>query len=372
MAKIIVEERDDYSLELTLKYFRDEDIQKIKQIRGRKWIPDDRVWTIPYTKETLEQLFQKFARDQIQLSSQLKQVREWLDGWVKKSALNRENIIETQAVDLHQFNPQQERKMKELLTLRGYSPKTIKAYLGHVRRYAEESNKDEKVNLQAYSLLLISRGYSHAYVNQCISALQFYWKNVCGHMETTGYIRPKKESKLPDVLSLNEVKQILSQVDNIKHRAILYLTYSSGLRVGEVVRLTLSDIDEERRIVKVRQGKGRKDRFTILSEAAFMVLQEYMKVHTFEKWLFPGQPEGSHLTERSVQKVFTQALQRSGITKKVSIHVLRHSFATHLLEAGTDLRYIQELLGHQSSRTTERYTHVSVKDARRIKSPLDY
>lgn len=219
---------------------------------------------------------------------------------------------------------------------------------------------------------LLHRGYSHSYVNQCISALQFFMKNVFGQIETAGYIRPKKETKLPDVLTLEEVKRILSHVENIKHKAILYLTYSSGLRVGEVVRLKLPDVDVERRIVKVRQGKGRKDRFTILSDAAYQLLQKYIELHKPEKWLFPGQTAGSHLNERSVQKMFEQVLSRSGIKKKVSIHVLRHSFATHLLEGGTDLRYIQELLGHQSSRTTERYTHVTVKDARRIKSPLDY
>lgn len=195
---------------------------------------------------------------------------------------------------------------------------------------------------------------------------------ICGYSEATGFIRPKKESKLPDVLSLSEVKQILAQVQNMKHRAILYITYSSGLRVGEVVQLTTSDIDADRGIIKVRQGKGRKDRFTILSNTAYQLLQQYIDLYKPEKWLFPGQSLGSHLRERSVQKVFEQAVRRSKIVKKVSIHVLIHSFATRLLEGGTDLRYIQELLGHQSSRTTERYTHVSVKDARRIKSPLDY
>lgn len=171
---------------------------------------------------------------------------------------------------------------------------------------------------------------------------------------------------------MEEVKKVLAQVQNIKHKAILYLTYSSGLRIGEVVRLKPEDIDQERSIVKVRQGKGRKDRFTILSETAYTMLKEYTNLTHPQKWLFPGQTSGSHLTERSVQKVFEQAVQRSSLSRKVSVHVLRHSFATHLLEAGTDLRYIQELLGHQSSKTTERYTHVTVKDARRIKSPLDY
>ncbi|XEC97295.1 tyrosine-type recombinase/integrase [Paenibacillus tarimensis] len=165
--------------------------------------------------------------------------------------------------------------------------------------------------------------------------------------------------------------QILKAIHNLKHKAILYLTYSSGLRVGEVVRLKLQDIDQGRKTLYIRQGKGRKDRLTLLSDTAFKVVQDYLKEEKPGVWLFPGQTEGRHLTERSVQKVFEQALVSSGVKKKVSVHSLRHSFATHLLEGGIDIRYIQELLGHQSSRTTERYTHVSIKDVRRIKSPLE-
>ncbi|WP_255223042.1 MULTISPECIES: tyrosine-type recombinase/integrase [Paenibacillus] len=173
------------------------------------------------------------------------------------------------------------------------------------------------------------------------------------------------------MLTLEEIRRVLEHVHNLKHKAILYLTYSSGLRVSEVVRLRLEEIDAERYLVKVRQAKGRKDRYTILSQSALDVLREYIKQHTPQKWLFPGQATGKHITERTVQKVFEQALLQSNLQKKASLHTLRHSFATHLLEAGTDLRYIQELLGHESSRTTERYTHVTLKDARRIRSPLD-
>ncbi|WP_206105463.1 tyrosine-type recombinase/integrase [Paenibacillus thalictri] len=159
---------------------------------------------------------------------------------------------------------------------------------------------------------------------------------------------------------------ILKAVQNLKHRAILYLVYSSGLRVGEVVRLHLQDLDPERKTLLIRQGKGRKDRLTFLSEAAFRIVKAYCRHEKPEIWLFFGQTKGRHLSERSVQKIFEHALKLSGVAKKVSVYALRHSFATHLLEQG----YIQELLGYQSSRTTERYTHVSVKDVRRIQSPL--
>ncbi|WP_246369901.1 tyrosine-type recombinase/integrase [Saccharibacillus deserti] len=225
--------------------------------------------------------------------------------------------------------------------------------------------------VQKYALDLLEKGLSHAYVNQAISALKFYFRYVLKSPKSNGYVRPKKESKLPDVLSLGEVVRLLKSVENPKHKAILYLTYTSGLRVSEVVRLRPEDCDGERHTVKVRQGKGRKDRQTLLSEAAANVLDRYIDQAKPTTWLFPGQREGRHLTERSAQKVFEKALRQTGIRKEVSIHSLRHSFATHLLENGIDLRYIQELLGHQSVRTTERYTHVSRRDIGKIRSPLD-
>src|SRR5690606_30990759 len=150
--------------------------------------------------------------------------------------------------------------------------------------------------------------------------------------------------------------------ENLKHRALLFITYASGLRVGEVVRLKPRDLDMERKTLTIRQGKGRKDRYTILSAAAIKEINKYLESERPQFWLFPGQDSRKPLTERSAQKVFEQALSKSGVNKKVTIHSLRHSFATHLLEAGTDIRYIQELLGHQHLKTTERYTHVSIKE----------
>lgn len=189
--------------------------------------------------------------------------------------------------------------------------------------------------------------------------------------EQARYIRPKKEKKLPYVLSEHEVLKILRSPGNLKHRTMLYLTYASGLRVSEVVILRPEDLDCSRGIITVCQGKGKKDRHTLLSQAAWSLVQTYIRKERPGKWLFPGQYPGTHMHERSLQKVFTDALHRSGVNKKAGIHVLRHSFATHLLENGTDLRFIQELLGHANPATTERYTHVSTKNIRRIQSPLD-
>ncbi|WP_246608681.1 tyrosine-type recombinase/integrase [Paenibacillus agaridevorans] len=226
--------------------------------------------------------------------------------------------------------------------------------------------------VQSYSLRLLENERSHSYVNQAISAIKFFRMRVMSIQDDTSYVRPKKEARLPQVLSLGEVKRLFEALENQKHKALLMLSYSSGLRVSEVVKLRHEDIDVERKTLRVRQGKGRKDRLTSLSDHALAVLHSYLIQHgDTEPWLFPGQYAGKPLTERTAQKIFEQALASSGIVKQAGIHSLRHSFATHLLEGGIDFRYIQELLGHQSSRTTERYTHVSTKNISRIKSPLD-
>ncbi len=183
--------------------------------------------------------------------------------------------------------------------------------------------------------------------------------------------RPKKDKKLPVVLSQEEIAKVFSSVTNIKHSAILMLTYSAGLRVGEVVRLKVEDIDAHRKLIHVHCAKGRKDRYTILSEVVLKVLVEYLKKYKPETWLFCGAHGGRHISTRTVQAIFEQAKEKAGIKKEVTVHSLRHSFATHLLEGGTDLRYIQELLGHRSSKTTEIYTHVSGKALGKIISPLD-
>jgi len=183
--------------------------------------------------------------------------------------------------------------------------------------------------------------------------------------------RPRKDKKLPIVLNQNEVSKILSSVSNIKHKTILMLVYSAGLRVSEVVKLKVEDVDTERKLIHVKGAKGRKDRYTILSDVALMALKQYLGRYKLQKWLFPGSKLEKRISTRTVQTIFKQAKEKADIKKDVSVHCLRHSFATHLLESGVDLRYIQELLGHKSSKTTEIYTHVSNKNLRAIRSPLD-
>jgi hypothetical protein len=179
------------------------------------------------------------------------------------------------------------------------------------------------------------------------------------------------EFDMPMVLSKTEVGTMLSMEKNPKHRLLLMLVYSSGLRVSEVIALKREHIDLSRKVIYIKQGKGRKDRSTILSEKAACCITEYCASNGITTWLFPGQPSSRPLSIRSAQHVFDKAASRAGILKKLSIHSLRHSFATHLLESGTDIRYIQALLGHSSTRTTEQYTHVACRSVLSITSPLD-
>ena len=184
--------------------------------------------------------------------------------------------------------------------------------------------------------------------------------------------RPKREKVLPNVLSKEEVKEILNAPKNIKHKAMLSLIYSCGLRCGEILRLKPEHVDSQRKILLIKQSKGKKDRIAPLGEKTISLLRTYYKACKPRTYLFEGQQAGMPYDERSLQKVLKQAVEKAGIRKSVSLHWLRHSYATHLLENGTDLRYIQEILGHSSSKTTEIYTHVSTKSIQNIISPFDY
>ena len=208
-------------------------------------------------------------------------------------------------------------------------------------------------------------------LNVIINALKFYYGEVLEKNFIFEVKRPKKDKKLPVVLSKEKVKRILDVTTNIKHKAILMLMYSGGLRVGEIVRLKLENIDHERSLIHIKGSKGRKDRYTILSKRVLVVLRKYYNQYRPEKWLFEGAIPGKHISTRAVQAIFKHACEKAGIKKEVSAHSLRHSFTTHLLESGIDLRYIQEILGHKSSKTTEIYTHVSKTGIARIRSPLD-
>jgi site-specific recombinase XerD len=231
----------------------------------------------------------------------------------------------------------------------------------------------ERSKVRAWLLLLLRTGHSHSYVNQALSALRFLHRQVLKAPAPVGNIpRPKRKKILPKVLSKGEIRAFLAALRTPKQRAIAMVLYSGGLRVSEAARLKVEDIDSKRGQIFVRQGKGRKDRYVMLSPLVLTVLREYAQLERPKDWLFPASHRRDrHITTRAIQRAIARAARAAGIRRRVTPHMLRHSFATHLLEAGTDLRYIQELLGHARITTTVAYTHVAKREARKIQSPID-
>jgi site-specific recombinase XerD len=265
--------------------------------------------------------------------------------------------------------------MSQALRAMKYSQRTATRYFSIVDRYARfldipliESGTEDATRFLA--CLEHDFKSSASTLNQAISALRFLYTKVLGR-EAPLKRRPKSDRRLPGVLSREEAMRLVVAPRNLKHRALLVLAYSAGLRVSEIAALRVSDVDPSRGVILVRSGKGRKDRYTILATRTKRLLETYIDLYKPQSWLFEGQ-NGGHLSTRSIQEVFCRAKDKIGITKIVSIHSLRHSFATHLLENGTDIRYIQELLGHANAKTTQIYTHIAKKDFLKIRSPYDH
>ena len=265
----------------------------------------------------------------------------------------------------------------EHLIRRRYSKSTaanyqaqFKAFLGFIFPKGADEFTDEDID--AYQLYLIrDRHVGTSTQNQAINAIKFYLEQVKGGERREYYIeRPRKECKLPTVLSEEEVAALLLHTNYIKHKCMLLLLYSAGLRISELLGLRPGDIDYDRKLINVRGGKGKKDRVTLLSNVATQFLVDYVELMKPKDFLFEG-PGGKAYGATSVNKIIKRSAEKAGIRKNVSAHTLRHSFATHLLEHGTDLRYIQTLLGHENSKTTERYTQVTKKGFENLVSPLD-
>lgn len=259
-----------------------------------------------------------------------------------------------------------------------YSESTVKTYVGAIivflrfikpKTSAEATNEDMRRFVYQY---MIPRKLSFSYQNQAVNAAKLFFKTIRGSVLITEQLeRPRREHKLPNVLSKEEVAAILKALQNQKHRTMLSLIYACGLRRGELLNLKPANIDSKRHLLIVRNAKGKKDRVLPISDKVIEMLREYYKNYKPKIWLFEGQTAEEQYSEKSIQSVLKQALVKARISKPVTLHWLRHSYATHLLESGTDLRYIQELLGHKSSKTTEIYTHVSEKSLQKIKSPFD-
>ncbi|PWB38606.1 MAG: integrase [Parcubacteria group bacterium] len=262
------------------------------------------------------------------------------------------------------------------LIIRGFSHRTVKAYLGHNQRFLDFVSKSAKeVNAQDiknYLLYLKSRGYSNTSLNLVISALRFYYDDFLHRRLFTHVRRPRREKFLPTILAREQIIRIINVPINIKHRLLLSLLYGSGLRVSEVVKLKPDHLRPAEKLLLVKDAKGHKDRYTLLSLQSLDLWEAYSKQRAdYSEYIFPGAGNRSHISQRTAQKIFTTAMTKAGINAAATCHSLRHSFATHLLESGLDIRYIQKLLGHGSIRTTQGYTSVAHSYLRNIKSPLD-
>lgn len=268
--------------------------------------------------------------------------------------------------------------LKQWMQHKRYSESSIKTYVESAKSFlmfihpkppTEATNSDMVRFVNEH---ILNKGLSFSYQNQVVNACKLFYREVVqSRLEVDKLERPRREHKLPNVLSKEEVKAIIEAPSNVKHRAMLSVIYACGLRRSELLNLKPQNIDSKRHLLIIRNAKGRKDRVVPISDKLIEMLRSYYKLYKPQAWLFEGQQAGEQYSETSLQEVVKNAVTKAGIKKPVTLHWLRHSYATHLLEAGTDLRFIQELLGHKSSKTTEIYTHVTEKSLQRIKSPFD-
>jgi len=338
-------------------------VAKMKTLPCYFWDKDKKLWRFPYTaaiKSEIENYFERF-------------------GFEVES-----NFIKTKSKELKEKkNYSNDRKLPdeymEMLKMKRYSSNTIHTYKSAFSDFinyyqTKELDKITEKEIRNYLLYLVEkRKVSASFQNQVINAIKFYYEKVL-KLEKLPYIyidRPFKEETLPTVLSEEETQKLINSIVNLKHKSIILTIYSAGLRISELINLKIKDIDSGRKAVIIKGAKGKKDRNSLLSEKLLLYLRRYYREFKPKKWLFEGQ-KGEQYSESSIQHIFRRACTEAKIMKKATVHTLRHSFATHLLERGTDLRYIQELLGHGSSKTTEIYTHITHKGMDQVKSPLDH
>ncbi|MBM9578173.1 tyrosine-type recombinase/integrase [Leptospira sp. 201903070] len=312
----------------------------VRRIPKAKWDPVRKNWVLPFSEANLD-VFLKLDSSKVVLKGELE-----LRGWIKT------------------------------LRLKNSSRRTIQAYYSNVLSLLKWSGKnpreiEKKDVLTFLEVSFLEKKLSATSVSLRIQALNSYFGFYLGKPWFKNLPRPKREQKLPNILSPGEVSNILKALPNPKHRLLLSFCYASGLRVSELVKLKPEDIDETRKSLKIREGKGKKDRFTMLSQACASLWKEFREANPYEEWVFPGQDPSKPIHIRTAEKIFEMAREKAGIKKPVSIHGLRHAFATHLLEAGTNIKHIQFLLGHKSVRTTEIYTQVSQVRLTEVASPLD-
>ncbi len=368
MWKTIILRNDTFKKEPVIRLEFPYDAELIALVKGypdSKWHVREKVWAIPYSPTQLSSLLEYFKGKTIWLDySSLKKV-EIREKYAELPMLGEELQLEIQ-------------RFKDWLRNRRYSESTIKTYSEAVAlffRFLDNKSLEQidNADLEDFNkAYILERKYSASFQNQVINAVKLFFSNRQNRSLDPNIIyRPKRPKLLPNVLSKEEVKLILNAHKNRKHKAMLSLIYACGLRRSELLNLKIQDIDANRNLLIVRQAKGKKDRVVPVSDKTVEMLRTYYKEFKPKAWLFEGQVAGNSYSEKSLESILKQALKKVKIRKPVTLHWLRHSYATHLLENGTDLRYIQEILGHQSSKTTEIYTHVSIRSLQKIKSPFD-
>ena len=373
MEKVIIKQVIHNQLNIVLFSFNENEtlLNTLKnKMQHFNWNKELQTWTSTYYPSLKKELFH------------LLRGKYWLD--YSGMGLNaHDSIVKTQ-VTIPTLAPLSDehiielKKFKNYLLSKRYSPSTIKTYSESITTFLRffiskpisEINHNDLIEFN--NLYIIQKNLSNSFQNQVVNAVKLFFQIVENKKLIVELIhRPRREKKLPNVLSKEEVKAILEAPKNIKHQAMLSLIYACGLRRSELLNLTLKDIQSDRNLLLIKQAKGKKDRVVPISSKLIEMLRTYYKIWKPKTWLFEGQAENTKYSEKSLENVLKQSLVKAKITKKVSLHWLRHSYATHLLESGTDLRYIQELLGHNSSRTTEIYTHVSTRNLQLIRSPFD-
>lgn len=361
----------DQNKQIGLKYYPDMTIQRlVDTLPSIKYSDSFSMYYIhnnPYNLNLIFELFKPIA---------------WVNGSHFFQKFNRARGIEPKSLDDFYARKQNANKryvpdsyLKKLES-KGYAFNTVKTYVSMFEKFSNQYKDDELLDIdeqmiQDYLQGLVRIKKSDSYINQMLNSIKFYYEVVEGMPNRFYSIdRPRKKSRLPKVVSLEEIKMIIENTNNIKHKCIVSVIYSAGLRRQEVLNLKLEDIDSKRMVIRINEGKGFKDRFTILSEIVLIDLREYFKKWKPKEYLFEG-IKGEQYSATSVSKIVKNAALKAGIRKKITPHILRHSFATHLLESGVDIRYIQSILGHSSTKTTEIYTHVATNNIKGIKSPIE-
>jgi integrase/recombinase XerD len=353
----------------------------VKRIKEARWTRTHGCWYVPLTREHYTLLKAALSASSVLDISALRQYLEQRKAVQpvveKKEALSPKRAYLLQEFPLNKDNLAAFARFQQTLQLKAYSKNTFRTYCTEFHCLLRLLGTVcvstlTKANLESYLLWLVKkRGYKEAHLHTAINALKFYFEQVEGRgKEFYDIPRPKKPLRLPHILAEEEVVALVKSTPNLKHRALLMTAYGAGLRVSELVNLKLRDIDPGRMLIFVEQSKGKKDRMVPLSRLLLDTLRLYRKEYQPLFYLFEGE-KGKAYSTRSAQEVLKEAKKRAGIYKRGSIHSLRHSYATHLLEGGTDIRYIQSFLGHNSLKTTLRYTHVMMPKVSNIGSPLD-